>query len=594
MAFTKTPAGAANDFTLTGTPFEDITSIINADGVSVVAEGGNDDISIQNSTNSVTGYNVDMGDGNDRIQFIEDNAQIAQARAAFQNGTISTGNGDDIVFATDGGFIDRDRTASILYSSLLTGAGNDIARLYGAISSSVFMGADIDTLSLEDAEQNVQNRVDRFSGSNIQLGSGNDLLRVDTADTGVVDTTIQGGAGDDRFRSGAELGVANVVSGNWARTTVFGGTGSDRFFFADAAASLYLVGGGDADTINSGFGNDTVEGRGGADTIAITSGANSVLGQDGADIITILGNGDNTVFGGNAADAITITGEGNNFVQADDNTANAGGDTVTITGGGQNTVYGGDIADIITMNTDGFSYVFAGNGADVVNFAGDAGENGGGRAYLGNGHDVFTNTGASQDAVSVYGGAGHDIIDAGVAPFLIQAGTQGDRVSVTGASGGTIVQLDGESIAATDVVQGGVANTVWSDGDVITYNNGVDTVAGFVAGTNFLKTSLGDLGLDNNGNLFDALTGGVNGGGLEVNDGMVTGRTYFLAGTWSFNDTNTIQNDPEGSFTVGATGNDYLIVTQGNNAPLTANTNSMVLIGIGNGNITNINSNTII
>lgn len=601
MAFTKTPAGASNNFTLTGTQFEDITSIINADGVTVVAEGGNDDVSIQNSTNSVTGYNMDMGDGNDRIQFIDDNAQFAQGKAAFQNGTISTGSGDDIVFAQDAGALSDENTASLLYSNVYTGAGNDLVRVFGAISSGIYTGSDIDTVLMRDYEQNVNSRIERFSGSEITLGSGDDLLRVDTADTGVVDTTINGGAGDDTFLSGADLapieaGVHEIVSGNWARTTVGGGSGDDTFRFADAIADLYLVGGSGSDDIESGFGNDTVEGRDGADLITISGGANSVLGQAGIDTITIFGNGNNTVYGGYQGDVITIgsaadSAEGNNVVYGDDNTSNAGADVISIFGGGQNTVYGGDIGDEINTFADGFSYVFAGNGADVVTASANtfSNENGGGRFYLGAGHDEFTNSGNVQDAVSIYGGAGLDAIDADQATFNIQAGTQADVVTVVGAQGGTIIQLDGESAAATDVDS---VDNFWSDGDVITYANGVDYVTGFVAGLNFLDTTLGDQGLDNIGQMFNANDGITQ---TQVYDGIVTGRTFYLAGTWTSDPAlGSTPNDSEGTFTVDSTGNDYLIITQGNNGPLTSNSNALVLNDIGNGNIALIDSTYII
>lgn len=591
MTFLKTPPNSQSNFLLQGTDEPESYTVVNADFVTIRGFGGDDTITLQNSDSAIFGYNVNLGDGADRFQAGLDNSQFGNGSFAILNSTILGGDGNDIIFADSlGGLADDARTSYVINSNIQGNAGNDLIRIFGAISSFIGGGADQDTIELripDVVEDDVTPVNDRWSGSTITGGSGDDLIRIDTRDNSVLGTRIEGGAGDDIFASGAATGFddADIVSGFWTGTTVFGGAGEDFFFFADATSDLYLVGGADDDLILSGLGDDTIEGREGEDVIIIAGGQNLVFGQGDDDEIDIAGNGNNTVNGGGGGDDILITGNGNNFVQADDDVANGGADTIIIVGDGQNTVFGGDFADTITIEGNGDALVFAGNGADVVTTEGTVG----GRFFLGAGHDEFTVTDVGSNSVSVFGGSGYDIIDAtNSLDSNIEGGLQADIVDFSDTGIGVLVQQDGDSMAATAIISN---DTFWNANDIIEFDNGVDIVTGFQAGVTFLDTTIGDSGLDSiSGELNNAF-------GLQVFDGMVENQTYYLTGTWTFGGGDT-PNDSDGFFTVAAAGLDSLIVTQGNNGPITFNTNSLVMIGVGAGDgiasIENINTTTVI
>ena len=398
-----------------------------------------------------------------------------------------------------------------------------------------------------------------FETSTIKGGKGNDIVELRTDEGGFVSSSllIYGNAGSDTIYSGV---------GN---DTVSGGTGSD-YISAEGGANLIY-----ADKINGGAaGNDLVV-INDANTAANRQSQNTVSAGEGSDTVGIYTDGNNVVYGDStrtsgSADYITITGDGNNLAYGDN-----GHDIVDVTGGGSNTVYGGKGRDSVTVDgtrqdgggLDGDAYIFGMVGNDTLtvdNLAGAVSMDGA------NGSDVLTITSDISSAV----------LDGGIGADEMDVQNNEDRV--------TYVQENGDSVAATDVSNKN--GEYYQDGTVITFGNGVDVITNFQA-NNTLATTLGDEGLNEDAN---AGEGGLWNGhdreqstGVDANNdnyvsaesGMVFGRSYYLRGTLT--NITPGREFQASTFTVDKYGNDAMIVTEGNNAPLTMNSNVVILEDFG-------------
>lgn len=622
MAFTKSPAGATSNYTLTGTEGIDITSVPGSNSnVSIFGLGDADQVTVQSTDGTADGFLIEMGDGADRVFVDSDPNNNNSGSFYFVNSTIRGGAGDDILFGDERGVATNWRTGYFTDSLINGNQGQDLVRTYGLITSRVEGGQDGDTLEVLAVGFNGDNVTnlnpipyspDRYDGATVQGSRGNDTISVTLGRTNFVNSKINGNEDDDLITNN---GID--VSGNWQNSTIYGGQGADTVAMQVGGAggfvtsSLIVSGDLGSDLLLTGIGNDTVIGGTGWDTISVSGGINKIYGDntdgsgsgndsivvntaapntanlnnrtsqntvwagDGADIVTINTNGNNVVYGdastAGGADTIRIYGTGNNSVEA-----GVGNDTVLILGGGSNTVYGATGNDTLDVGGGGNiagvgsdigrdAHIFGEDGADVirVNITGQASLSGG----LGNdsiayfGAQFQTNSGVNE------GGLGADTIN------LIDIG---GRV-VDNSS--TYIQADGDSVAATAVTIAAVDNT-WSNGDTIVFGNGVDYVIGVEQNLDLFDTTLGDLGLDSQiagGELYAAFANAGQGGyagrtvDLNAQSGMVAGRSYFMWGTF-----NTVTN----TFTVSnlySAGDDSLLITNGNNGPLTTNANVVVL-----------------
>jgi len=476
LAFTQ------NGSVWTGTEFKDIGTFVNQNSATITALAGDDQVTLQSSTDSATALNISLGDGADRI-FVTD-SQTNTSEFALINSLVLAGDGNDIIFADDAGLIQNFRTPYLQGSTINGLEGNDIIRVYGAISGASFSsvngnaGADAITLGNElNPARTTALNPDRYDSAQINGGRDNDFIFFELGNTNVVGTSINGNLGNDFF----SIRAGEFLSGNWERSTIYGGQGSDTFELGRASSALLVYGDRDDDEINLGTGRDTIYGGQGNDVITDVDGANLIFGDADNDTITTNGADSSTVYGGTGNDVITDNA-GRSFLYGE-----AGGDTI-VDGTGSDFIYAGVDADIVRLSADGV-----------------------------------------QD---------------------------------------TVRQLDGESVAATAVSDD--RDGFWTAGDVITFANGIDGIRGFTQASDVLDTTLGDLGLEDvvngadRGRLYNAANGTT-----RIADGMVSGRSYYMNGTWN----------GVSAFTIGA-GPDSLLITQGNNGPIGTNANVALLRGI--------------
>jgi Ca2+-binding RTX toxin-like protein len=142
-----------------------------------------------------------------------------------------------------------------------------------------------------------------------------------------------------------------------------------------------------------------------------------------------------------------------------------GSDTadVIVTGGGSDVIVSGDGADEISSGA-GNDTVNSGDGADYVT--------------TGNGNDVVE---AGDGDDTVLGGAGNDTIVAGDGADNVTGGTGVDDIDLSaGGDADVLVIANGDDTDSSAQSDNGTAGL--TDGDTITFANGVDIVRNFVDG----------------------------------------------------------------------------------------------------------------
>lgn len=227
------------------------------------------------------------------------------------------------------------------------------------------------------------NAVDTISGGS----SAADVMFI-TATGGTSDaTTVTGvetifyaGDGDALAANGSTLLIDTTIADvNGGTQTINAGAldGLDVFTLNGGAATANLVvtGGGAADVITTGSGNDTINGGAGNDLITALAGDDTVNGGSGNDVI--YGNqGADTLNGGDGDDIIsggqdndTVNGDaGNDFLRGDlgNDTINGGSGNDQISGGqGADIMDGGSGADIFFYNQRTDSSII--EGKDTIN-----------------------------------------------------------------------------------------------------------------------------------------------------------------------------------------------------------------------------------
>jgi len=603
---------------MTGTEGIDITTVPGSNSnVTIQALGDADQVTIQSTDGVANGFLIEMGDGADRI-FADSDPNNNNGTFYFVNSTIRGGNGDDIIFGTEAGAAHARRT-NYLQDSLLNGnAGQDIIRNYGMLSSRIEGGQDGDTVELVALQNNdtsvttlspIPKNPDRFDGATVQGSKGNDIISLTLGRTNFVNSKINGNEDDDLItNNGIDL------SGNWQNSTIFGGQGSDTVTLrtTDAedgyvSASLLVLGNLGGDYLETGIGNDTVIGGVGFDSISVQAGANLIYGDDvdgsgnGDDTIHVNFNDNtssrtsqNTVFAGDGNDTVLINTDGNNTVVADATVVLGGADDVRINGTGNNSVLAGVGDDTVVITGGGSNTIFGGDGNDEISIVNGKDQT----IFLEAGDDILSIE--ASGASSISGGSGNDSIvlvnEVGTTGNF-RGGKGGDTIDIDDdgrmlSEKATYIQADGDSVAASAVTGLNVngdfgAGTAFDFGpglssgvvDVIVgtaLDDDTDGSTGFTRATDLLKTTLGDLGLDasRNGGLGGVYAGwwddGVTVRTVNGTSGMVAGRTYFFEGDY---------NVLTGVFTLGDEGADTLLVTNGNNGPMTTNSSGLVLTG---------------
>jgi len=292
----------------------------------------------------------------------------------FRDATVSTLGVTDNPGSTTTGPLGTTITAE---SITLTSAGHSLTFGASALSGAtqtgnvLFLNGDsllvgtsaANTLTLADAGHGHSQAVYGFDGADTILG------------TSSANDTINGGNGDD------------VITGSSSYTDASGHFTENDFY----------QGGGGADSIVGGLGNDHIYGNlfssaqgsaDGNDTISGGAGNDYVNGNAGNDSID-GGDGNDRLYGGNGDDGI-LGGNGNDYLQG-----NKGNDSLN--GGlGNNILHGGAGNDTLTSGytaannhdqlwgDNGNDFITGGNGADTISGGGDFDGMEGG-----NGNDTF-------------------------------------------------------------------------------------------------------------------------------------------------------------------------------------------------------------
>lgn len=266
------------------------------------------------------------------------------------------------------------------------------------------------------------------------------------------DDLIEAGAGNDTITAADGNDTIYAGTGN---DSVYAGTGNDTIFGEDGndwilgeAGDDLISGGAGNDTLSGGAGNDSVSGDAGNDIINGGTGNDILSGGEGADRFDLDANfGDDTITGGE-------TGLDNDTILS-----TQGVDTVT--------VLTGDEAGTITDGTSTATFTEI----EVLD--------------LGAGSDSV-DASAANAAITVYGGAGSDVITGSTAADEIYGGDDGDTIS-GGAGADTMFGGAGddwfmiEDGFGNDIITGGEANELSGDyilGAGLTGNVTLDLTAG--------------------------------------------------------------------------------------------------------------------
>lgn len=314
------------------------------------------------------------------------------------------------------------------------------------------------TGTLTDANLTISADLQGDAGdNNITLGAAFIALGGDGNDTITGDLTpedIHGQGGDDLIDAG---NGSDMIFGGEGNDTVDAGGGFDVVLGGDGNDSL--LGGSSNDTISGGDGNDSIDG--GVSTDLLTGGA-------GNDTFT-FGLSESTDFG---QDTITDFNVAEDMITIVDGIFDGFG-----TGPGELNVSFDGTHTIIDDPNSTFSFAIEGDvtgtltGANLfftVDNAGDAGDNaivvgGSGQSTYGDdGNDTITGNGIDK----IHGGAGNDLINAGVSADTVMGGAGNDT-------------LNGE--ASNDSLMGGAGDDSidgGSNNDLIYGEEGNDTLTG--------------------------------------------------------------------------------------------------------------------
>jgi Ca2+-binding RTX toxin-like protein len=314
----------------------------------------------------------------------------------------------------------------------------------------------------------------RFSGgTNLTAFAGDDVLRAGAGDSsldgGPGADALDGGAGDDQFTAdGADTRLVGAGGSNTLYLSDVAGTAiltdtsltiNGRVVPFGGMAAVSLSGSDGVDILDAaGFsGPTTVSGGGGSDQLMASQGGAGVYGGTGDDSIT-GGPGNDFLYGDAGADGFAAGG-GDDFLTADAD------DTWLDGGSGVNRASISGIAG--TADLDDTSLTINGRPitATGLNFVTLSGSDG---------HDTLRAFGFN-GFLSLYGGAGDDILVAGNVASTLNGGLGND--SISGSDGNDLLQGDW----GDDMLFGGDGDDNldgWYGNDVLQAGAGDDNLYG--------------------------------------------------------------------------------------------------------------------
>lgn len=516
---------------------------------------------------------IDGGGGNDWIEGSTEDGSISG------NSVLLGGSGNDTIFARAG---DDVLSGGADADILLGGTGNDT--IYGGVGDYVDAGYDpagsyTDVLYVSDVSSISYSDAD--SGTVFFSGGGSLTFdNVDVVTTLSNNHTVEGTAGNDvidRFYVDSD--------GDWIdNDDALGGGEADVIDAGDGNDSIWAGAGND--TVDGGTGDDDIYGNAGNDTLDGGAGADTIYGGAGDDTVLASGDGD-LVYGGAGNDTLN-SGSGDDTIYGD-----AGDDTVVVgSTDGADALYGGDGADKLNLNSSGTSPVsvtFSGDGAGTYAFTpGGNGNFSGFEQVQGTDLDDTLNASADTAGVTLAGSLGDDTITGGSGADALIGGAGNDEL-VGGSGDDTLSGGDGN-----DTVTGGAgADTL--DGGAFFYDK-VD-YSGSASEVNInLSDGLAESGGDAEGDVlsnFEQIAGSLHG------DTIVLGATGMDVGANGGNDTVTggagndrvwggdgddrIRGGAGDDLIEGQTGNDTLIGNSGNDTLLGGSGNDF--FGSSNGSL---------
>ena len=438
----------------------------------------------------------------------------------------------------------------------------------------------------------------------------------DLIDGGAGNDTLQGMHGDDSILGGDG---ADSIEGSEGSDTLRG-QGGDDILMGDhyiANGQDVLYGGDGADSLWGGSGNDLLYGDAGADTVRGCNGSDSIDGGLGSTDVLDGGNGNGWLFYSNATTGIQVSLEtglgpngdtliaiegviGTNYADSisggglnDWIDGVAGNDTLDGGSYGADTLVGGGGFDWVVFNTrspfwagvevrlgneklyDGWIHekIFSVEGVigtkfnDLI-YGGAPNE----KLVGGGGNDVIDGLGGNDTLV---GGAGSDTIYGGFGDDLLDYSDETTGVNVSMITGIATALSGADTFYQIEQIYGGSGN---------------DTLIGTIGS----ETLWGGAGHDfiNGGAQNDFLYGG-NGNdtidGAAGNDRLIGGSgadKFRLVGAGLGNDTVTDFVLAQGDRVVLGIGAPYTVTDLGNDIKITANGNTITLIGLADFNTT--------
>lgn len=390
---------------------------------------------------------IDAGGGTDSVSLIFDTS------APGRQGVLTEANGE-IAFSQSGAAVYTIRNAETLALSSLSGGALNVDASALGIAVNFTGSAAADTITGSSGANLVTSQLSGM-GDVLTGGGGADVYRF-TSVAGLNGVTItdfaaddridlsaitqahfigaegfSGTAGEYRYESGLGVslllgdgdgdGVADhgllIASGAFVLGEVGGAPGTLRIVGqmpTNDQGPNAMTGTDEVDYLDSGGGDDTIDGRGGNDVINAGDGNDRVDG----------GTGDDGIHGDDGNDILT-GGVGRDFVYGDD-----GNDTITEAGGTGDWLMGGLGNDTITATSGSFN-IFGEEGDDQLTL------NGGGNgswAEGGDGNDVIAVTGSG--TLTLGGGTGDDSITIdGFTGGFVFLGAGNDALRISGGGG---------------------------------------------------------------------------------------------------------------------------------------------------------------
>jgi Ca2+-binding RTX toxin-like protein len=563
---------------------------------------GNDVITSGNGNDTIYGdIDAYSGSGRDRINAGAGDDTIYSNTANCNN--IIGGSGYDTVTLFGTAKVNLN-LASTGIEALYSGDGNDNLNGSGQTQSiEVTGGEGNDTIRGSAYHDTIYGDIDAFSGSGrdrINAGAGDDTIYSNTGNY----NNIIGGSGRDYV---SLWGAANVNL-NLASTGIErleSGSGNDNLDGSRQTQSIEVTGGEGNDTIRgsafddiifgdvnwySGSGRDRINAGAGDDKIySNTSNHNNIIGGAGRDYVSLWGAANVNLNLASTGIERLESGSGNDNLDASGQTQSinvmGGAGNDTIRGGAfDDTIYG----DINSYSRGGNDHIYAGAGGDRVHA-------GGGNDTVNGGSGLDTmEGGAGIDTVDYTGTTTKVTIDLAAAVATHADGSKETISDFESARGGSASDVLRGSHLANSLAGAGGNDTIYgfAGNDILNGGMGADTMVGGLGNDIYFVDNLGDVATDPNA---EGISGGL--------DTVLSSISYTLGSTIEHltlapggaisgtgNTLNNIINGNNRSNVVsGRDGNDTLNGAGGNDTLNGGNGNDSLNGGDGNDAVTGAN-----